>query len=131
MNAADDDTALETAAANQDEAVVRIPISQGTLINKNATAAAGDFNIQPVETDSFEDIGRYIQAEMSTKEVGDAVRALSRGKKYAILTKHFLPPAHYKFPGTYGNGCLRSFRYEYFKNRPWPKYSPQLDADFA
>ena len=57
-----------------------MPISQGTLINKNATAAAGDFNIQPVETDGFEDIGRYIQAEMSTKEVGDAVRALSRGK---------------------------------------------------
>ena len=81
MNAADDDTALETAAANQDEAVVRMPISQGTLINKNATAAAGDFNIQPVETDGFEDIGRYIQAEMSTKEVEDAVRALSRGKK--------------------------------------------------
>lgn len=131
MNAADDDTALETAAANQDEAVVRMPISQGTLINKNATAAAGDFNIQPVETDGFEDIGRYIQAEMSTKEVEDAVRALSRGKKYAILTKHFLPPAHYKFPGTYENGCLRSFRYEYFKNRPWLKYSPQLDAAFC
>ena len=85
LSAADDDTALETAAANQDEAVVRMPISQGTLINKNGTAAAGDFNIQPVETDGF---------------VGDAVRALSRGKKYAILTKHFLPPAHYKFPGT-------------------------------
>lgn len=53
-----------------------MPISQGMLINKNATAAAGDFNSQPLETDSFEDIGRYIQAEMSTKEVEDAVRAL-------------------------------------------------------
>lgn len=63
-----------------------MPISQGTLINKNATAAAGDFNIQPVETDGFEDIGcyMYIQPEMSTKEVGDAVTALSMGKKYAI-----------------------------------------------
>ena len=110
---------------------MRMPISQGTLINKNATAAAGDFNIQPVQTDGFEDIGRYIQAEMSTKEVEDAVRALSRGKKYAILTKHFLPPAHYKFPGTYENGCLRSFRYAYFKNRPWLKYSPHLDAAFC
>ena len=49
---------------------------------------------------SFEDIGRYIQAEMSTKKVGGVVRALLRGKKYAILTKHFFPPAHYKFPGT-------------------------------
>ena len=77
---ADDDTALETAAANQNEAVVRMPISQEMLINKNATAASGDFNFQPVETDGFEDIGRYIQAEMSTKEVGDAVRALSREK---------------------------------------------------
>ena len=101
-----------------------MPISQGTLINKNATAAAGDFNIQPVETDGYEDNGRYIQAEMSTKEVGDAVRALSRGKTYAILTKHFLPSAHCKFPRTYENGCLRSFRYEYFKDRPWLKYSP-------
>ena len=108
-----------------------MPTSQGTLINKNATAATGDINILPVETDGFEDIGRYIQPEMSTKEVEDAVRALSRGKKYEILTKHFLPPAHYKFPGTYENGCLRSFRYEYFKNRPWLKYSPHLDAAFC
>ena len=131
LNAADDDTALETAAASQDEAVVRMPISQGTLINKNAAAAAGDFKIQPVETDGFEDIGRYIQAEMSTKKVGDAVRALSRGKKHAILPKHFLPPAHYKFSGTYENGCLRSFRYKYFKNRPWLKHSPHLDDTFC
>ena len=71
-----------------------MPISEGTLINKNATAAAGDLNIQPVKTTDFGDIGRRIQAETSTKEVGDAVRALSRGKKYAILTKHVLPPAH-------------------------------------
>ena len=108
-----------------------MPTSQGTLINKNATAATGDINILPVETDGFEDIGRYIQPEMSTQEVEDAVRALSRGKKYEILTKHFLPRAHCKFPGTYENGCLRSFRYEYFKNRPWLKYRPHLDAAFC
>ena len=123
MNAADDDAALETAAANQDEAVVRMPI------NKTATAAAGDFNIQPFETDGFEDIGRYIQAEMSTKEVGDAVRALSRGKKYAILTKHFSSTV--QVPRNVYYGCLRSFRYGYFKNRPWLKYSPHLDAAFC
>lgn len=34
-----------------------MPISQGMFINKNATAAAGEYNIQPVETDGFEDIG--------------------------------------------------------------------------
>lgn len=74
------------------------------------------------------DIGRYINSEMTTKEVEDTVIALSRGQKYELLTQHFSPPSHYKFPGTYENGCLRSFRYEYFKNRPWLKYSPHLDA---
>ena len=68
---------------------------------------------------------------MTTKEVEDTVIALSRGKKYELLTQHFSPPSHYKFPGTYENGCLRSFRYKYFKNRPWLKYSPHLAAAFC
>lgn len=87
--------------------------------------------LQPDKTGGLGDIGRYINSEMTTKEVEDTVIALSRGKKYELLTQHFSPPSHYKFPGTYENGCLRSFRYEYFKNRPWLKYSPHLDAAFC
>lgn len=87
--------------------------------------------LQPDKTGGLGDIGRYINSKMTTKEVEDTVIALSRGKKYELLTQHFSPPSHYKFPGTYENGCLRSFRYEYFKNRPWLKYSPHLDAAFC
>lgn len=31
----------------------------------------------------------------------------------------------------YENGCLHSLHHEYFKNRPWLKYSPHLDAAFC
>lgn len=47
------------------------------------------------------------------------------------MTQHSSPPHHYKFPQSFDNGCYRSFRWEYIKNRPLLKYSPHLDAAFC
>lgn len=106
-------------------------ISQGMFINKNVIVVVGDFNIQLVEIDGFEDIGCYIQVEMLIKEVEDVVRVLLRGKKYVILIKYFLFLVYYKFLGMYENGCLCFFCYEYFKNCFWLKYSFYFDVVFC
>jgi len=56
---------------------------------------------------------------------------VDRGTKYQPLTRHFLPSFDYNFPKTYDNGCHRSSRMEYTRNRPWLKYSPGLDGAFC
>ena len=123
---------MATGSAVISQAVVTTPATETLPIPESAGASPDDTNIlQPDQTVGMGDIGRYINSEMTTKEVEDVVDALSRGRKYELLTQHFSPPSHYKFPGTYENGCLRSFRYDYFKNRPWLKYSPHLDAAFC
>ena len=111
--------------------VVTSPTTESAPVPEGYGTTPDHIILQPDKTGGLGDIGWYINSEMTTKEVEDTVIALSRGKKYELLTQHFSPPSHYKFPGTYENGCLRSFRYEYFKNRPWLKYSPHLDAAFC
>ena len=108
-----------------------LPTTESAPVPEGYGTTPDHIILQPDKTGGLGDIGRYINSEMTTKEVEDTVIALSRGKKYELLTQHFSPPSHYKFPGTYENGCLRSIRYEYFKNRPWLKYSPHLDAAFC
>ncbi|CAH3034039.1 unnamed protein product, partial [Porites lobata] len=127
----DHDAAVETAVISQSEMVVTSPTTESAPVPEGYGTTPDHIILQPDKTGGLGDIGRYINSEMTTKEVEDTVIALSRGKKYELLTQHFSPPSHYKFPGTYENGCLRSFRYEYFKNRPWLKYSPHLDAAFC
>ena len=122
---------METAVISQSEMVVTSPTTESAPVPEGYGTTPDHIILQPDKTGDLGDIGRYINSEMTTKEVEDTVIALSRGKKYELLTQHFSPPSHYKFPGTYENGCLRSFRYEYFKNRPWLKYSPHLDAAFC
>ena len=112
--------------------VMTSPETESTAVAEGSTTTPAETNIlQPDKSGGMADIGQYINAEMTTKEVDNVVKALSRGKKYELLTQHFSPPSHYKFPGTNENGCVRSFRHEYFKNRPWLKYSPHLDAAFC
>ena len=111
--------------------VVTSPTTESAPVPEGYGTTPDHIILQPDKTGGLGDIGRYINSEMTTKEVEDTVIALSRGQKYELLTQHFSPPSHYKFPGTYENGCLRSFNYEYFKNRPWLKYSPHLDAAFC
>ncbi|CAH3108699.1 unnamed protein product, partial [Pocillopora meandrina] len=127
----DHDAAVETAVISQSEMVVTSLTTESAPVPEGYGTTPDHIILQPDKTGGLGDIGRYINSEMTTKEVEDTVIALSRGKKYELLTQHFSPPSHYKFPGTYENGCLRSFRYEYFKNRPWLKYSPHLDAAFC
>ena len=122
---------METAVISQSEMVVTSPTTESAPVPEGYGTTPDHIILQPDKTGGLGDIGRYINSEMTTKEVEDTVIALSRGKKYELLTQHFSPPSHYKFPGTYENGYLRSFRYEYFKNRPWLKYSPHLDAAFC
>ena len=122
---------METAVISQSEMVVTSPTTESAPVPEGYGTTPDHIILQPDKTGGLGNIGRYINSEMTTKEVEDTVIALSRGKKYELLTQHFSPPSHYKFPGTYENGCLRSFRYEYFKNRPWLKYSPHLDAAFC
>ena len=119
---------METAVISQSEMVVTSPTTESAPVPEGYGTTPDHIILQPDKTGGLGDIGRYINSEMTTKEVEDTVIALSRGKKYELLTQHFSPPSHYKFPGTYENGC---FRYEYFKNRPWLKYSPHLDAAFC
>ena len=121
---------METAVISQSEMVVTSPTTESAPVPEGYGTTPDHIILQPDKTGGLGDIGRYINSEMTTKEVEDTVIALSRGKKYELLTQHFSPTSHYKFPGTYENGCLRSFRYEYF-NRPWLKYSPHLDAAFC
>ena len=109
------DTAVATGSAVIGQAVVTTPATETLPIPESAGATPDDINIlQTDKTVGMGDIGRYINSEMTTKEVEDVVGALSREKKYEILTRHFSPPFHYKFPGTYENGCFRSFRYLLF-----------------
>ena len=122
---------METAVISQSEMVVTSPTTESAPVPEGYGTTPDHIILQPDKTGGLGDIGRYINSEMTTKEVEDTVIALSRGKKYELLTQHFSPPSHYKFPGTYENSCLRSFRYEYFKNCPWLKYSPHLDAAFC
>lgn len=56
---------------------------------------------------------------------------MDRGTQYQLLTRYFVPSFDYKFPETYDNGCHRSFRMEYTRNRPWLKYNPRLDGAFC
>ena len=110
---------METAViSSQSEMVVTSPTTESAPVPEGYGTTPDHIILQPDKTGGLGNIGRYINSEMTTKEVEDTVIALSRGKKYELLTQHLSPPSHYKFPGTYENGCLRSFRYEYFKNRP-------------
>ena len=111
--------------------VVTSPTTESAPVPEGYGTTPDHIILQPDKTGGLGDISQYINSEMTTKEVEDTVIALSRGKKYELLTQHFSPPSHYKFPGTYENGCLRSFRYEYFKNCPWLKYNPHLAAAFC
>ena len=122
---------METAVISQSEMVVTSATTESAPVPEGYGTTPDHIILQPDKTGGLGDIGRYINSEMTTKEVEDTVIVLSRGQKYELLTQHFSPPSHYKFPGTYENGCLRSFRYEYFKNHPWLKYSPHLDAAFC
>ncbi|XP_073231796.1 52 kDa repressor of the inhibitor of the protein kinase-like [Porites lutea] len=106
----DHDAAVETAVISQSEMVVTSPTTESAPVPEGYGTTPDHIILQPDKTGGLGDIGRYINSEMTTKEVEDTVIALSRGKKYELLTQHFSPPSHYKFPGTYENGCLRSFR---------------------
>ncbi|KAK3737215.1 hypothetical protein QZH41_011272, partial [Actinostola sp. cb2023] len=90
------------------------------------TVTGNDFNIPGTE-----DIGKYIDGSMTNQAVDNAMKSMSRGKKYELLTQHSCPSQHHKFPQSFDNGCYRSFRFDYFKNRPWLVYSQHLDAAFC
>ena len=84
------DTAVATGSAVISQSVVTTPATETLPIPESAGATPDDINIlQPDQTVGMGDIGRYINNEMTTKEVEDVVGALSRGKKYELLTQHF------------------------------------------
>ena len=117
-----------------------MPVNNKMLINEKMLP-------QLVEISSFQSQSKQVVLNIlvvtpglkcQLKTLRMRMTALSRGKKCELLNNHFSLPAYDTFPRRYENGCSRSFRYEYFKNRkkkfknrPRLKYSPHLDSTFC
>ena len=82
---------METAVISQSEMVVTSPTTESAPVPEGYGTTPDHIILQPDKTGGLGDIGRYINSEMTTKEVEDTVIALSRGQKYELLTQHFSP----------------------------------------
>lgn len=66
-----------------------------------------------------------INETMTPEDVYSKVSKLSDSTKYQLLNNHQKPR---NFPKSFQDGCNRSFRYEYYTDRPWLVYSTHLDG---
>lgn len=100
-------------------------------------AAMEDIDVSKVPTSGTinsvlaDDIGCFINATMSAKDVGSVISSMSDGQKYHLLKNHFVPSLEYTFPATADGGCNRSFQREWLEKFPWMVYSPKLDGAFC
>lgn len=65
---------------------------------------------------------------MTNEEIYSTASRLDDGIKYKLLVNHHKPQSHVS---TFQDGCKRSFKEHYYKDRPWLVYSEKLAGAFC
>ena len=76
-------------------------------------------------------IGRFIEDNLSTSEVTQAIGQLLPGEKYAFLKHHAVPSQSHVYSRSDLGGRNCSFQWSWLSAHPWMVYSEMLDGVFC
>lgn len=100
----------------------------GTLLTEHTIMVFLTCNILINIIYEFSDVGSYVDCTMTKADVIQKVKSFDAPTRYSLLKRHHVPTI---FTKTMQDGCMRSFKTDYFKDRSWLVYSERLDGAFC